>query len=103
MYPAALHKIPTQTVDSSQVSERWILQKHPKMITKMTKSCDRDTISDLEQLFPKQAQDFLSWFLSSKTLLPRLILSSGPVISFVKSISQNECFIKNQFELKDIN
>ena len=60
MYPAALHKIPTQAVDSSQVFERRILQKHPKMINKMTKSWDRNTISDLEQVCPKQAHDFLS-------------------------------------------
>ena len=42
MYPAALHKTPTQTVDSSQVFEKWILQKQPKMINKMTKSWDRN-------------------------------------------------------------
>ena len=53
MYPAALHKVPTQTVDSSQVFERWILQKQPKMINEMTKCWDRDTISDLEQVCPK--------------------------------------------------
>ena len=60
MYPAALHKTPTQTVDSSQVFERLILQKHPKMINKITKSWDRNTINDLEQVCPKQDQDFFS-------------------------------------------
>ena len=60
MYPAALHEIATQTVDSSQVFERLILQKQPKMIKKMTKTWDRNTISDLEQDCPKRAQDFLS-------------------------------------------
>ena len=50
MYPAALHKIPTQTVASSQVFEKWILQKQPKMINKLTKSWDRNTNSDLEQV-----------------------------------------------------
>ena len=60
MYPAALHKIPTQTVDSSQVFERRILQKRPKMINKKRKSLNRNTISDLEHVCPKQAQDFLS-------------------------------------------
>ena len=60
MYPAALHKVPTKTNDSSQVFERLILQKHPKMINKVTKSWDRNTISVLEQVCPKQAQDFLS-------------------------------------------
>ena len=101
MYPAALHKIPTQTVDSSQVFERWILQKQPKMINKMTKSWDRNTIKDLEQVCPKQAHDFLSWLLSSKTILPRLILSSWSVICFVSSISQNEW--RNFVELKELN
>ena len=62
MYPAGLHKIPTQIVDSSQVFERLSLQKQPKMINKMTKSWDGNRISDLEQVqvCPKQAQDFLS-------------------------------------------
>ena len=102
MYPAALHKIPTQTFASSQVYERWNLQKQPMMINKMTKSCDRNTISDLEQVRPKQAQGFLSWLLSSKTISPRLKLSSWSVICFVSSISQNECYTKNHVELKRI-
>ena len=37
MYPTAPHKIPTQTVDSSQVFERWIRQKQSKMINKTDK------------------------------------------------------------------
>ena len=86
MYPVALHKIPTQTVDSSQVFESWILQKHPKMNNKMTKSWDRNTISDLEQVCPKQEQDFLSWLLSSKTILSRSILTSSSVICFVSFV-----------------
>ena len=56
----------------------------------MTKSWDRNTIRHLEQVCPEQAQDFLSWLLSSKTILPRLILSSWSVICFVSSTSQNE-------------
>ena len=60
MYPAALHKMPTQTVDSSHVFGGRNVQKQPKMIKKMTKSWDRNTISDLDQVCPKQAQDFLS-------------------------------------------
>ena len=102
MYPAALHKIPTQTVDSSQVFERWILQKQLKMINQMTKSWDRNTISDLEQVCPKQAQDFLSWLLSSKTILPRIIISSWSVICFVSSISQNECYRKKSCRVERI-
>ena len=103
MYPAALHKIPTQTVDSSQVFERWILRKQSKMINKMTKSWDRNTISDLQQVWPKQVQDFHSWLLSSKTILPRLILSSWSVICFVSSISQTESYRKNHIELNELN
>ena len=59
MYPAALHKIPTQTADSSQVFERWLLQKQPKMINKMTKSWDRNTISDLETSLSQTGPRFL--------------------------------------------
>ena len=80
MYPAALHKIPIQTVDSSQVFERLILQKQPKMFNKMTKSWDKNTISDLEQVCPKQDHHFLSWLLSSTTILPQIILSSWLII-----------------------
>ena len=61
MYPAKLHKTPTQTVQSSQAFKRWILQKHPKMINKITKSWDKNTIIDLEQVCPREEQDFLSW------------------------------------------
>ena len=50
MYPAERQKIPTQTVDSSQVFEKWILQKQPKIINKMTKHCDKNTIKNLEQV-----------------------------------------------------
>ena len=60
----------------------------------MTKSLDRNTISDLEHVCPKQDQDFLSWLLSSKTILPRLVFSSCSVICLVSSILQNECFKK---------
>ena len=38
MYPGELHKIPTETIDSSQVFERLILQKQPKIINKITKA-----------------------------------------------------------------
>ena len=99
----ALHKIPTQTVDSSQVYEKRIPQKQLKMMNKMRKSWDRNTISDLEQVRPKQAQDFLSWLLSSKTIFPSLILSSGSVICFVSWESQIECYRKNIIELKELN
>ena len=37
MYPAALHTISIQIVDSSQVFQRCILQKQPKMIIKNEK------------------------------------------------------------------
>ena len=61
------------------------------MINKLTKSCDRNTISDLEQVCPKQDHDFLSWLLSSKTILSRLILFYSSVICLVSTISQQGC------------
>ena len=36
MHPAPLHKTPTQTVDQTQVFEKWILQKKPEILYKMT-------------------------------------------------------------------
>ena len=103
MYPAAPHKFPTQTVDSSQVFERWILQKQPKLINNMTQLCDKNAISDLEQICPEQAQDFFSWLLSSNSILSRLILSSWSVICFVNSISHIECFRKKSCQVERIN
>ena len=37
MYPAALHSIPTQTVDSSQVLAKCIRQKQPQTIKSIKK------------------------------------------------------------------
>ena len=62
MYPAALHKIPTQTVDSSQVLVKCIRQKQPQIIKSITKNWDKNTIKDLEQVCPKQDHDLLSTF-----------------------------------------
>ena len=59
MYPAALHKIPTKTVDSSQIFERRILRKKPKIINKLRISWDKNTKRDLQQVCPEQNQDFL--------------------------------------------
>ena len=70
MYPAALHKIPTQTVDSSQVFAKCIRQKQPLIIKNITKNWDKNTIKDLEQVCPKQDHD-----LRSKTNSSKLILS----------------------------
>ena len=75
MYAAALHKIPTQTVDSSQVLSKCIRQKQPQTIKSITKNWDKNTIKDLEQVCPKQDHDLLSTFWSSKTILSKLILS----------------------------
>ena len=58
------------------------------MINKMTKSRDRNTISDLAKVCPKQDQDFLSCLFSSKTVLPGLILS------FVQSSVSKAQFLK---------
>ena len=37
LYPAALHKIPTQTVDSSQVLAKCVRQKQPQIIRSIKK------------------------------------------------------------------
>ena len=60
MYPVALHENPTQTVDSAQLFEGRILQKQPDTINKNTKSSDKKTIRDLEQVCPIQAHDLFS-------------------------------------------
>ena len=73
MTPAALHKIPTQTVLSSQDFDKCILQKLPRITNKMTKNWDKKAISDLEQECPIQLQDFLSELFSSITILSKLI------------------------------
>ena len=43
MYPAALHKIPTQTVYSSQVLAKSIRQKQPQIIKSITKNWNKNT------------------------------------------------------------
>ena len=75
MYPAALHKIPTQTVDSSQDLAKCIRQKQPQTIKSITKSWDKNTIKDLEQVCPKHDHDLLLTFWSSKKISSKLILS----------------------------
>ena len=62
MYPAALHKIPTNTVDSSQVLSKRIRQNQPQIIKSITKIWDKNKIKDLEQVCPKQDHDLLSMF-----------------------------------------
>ena len=77
MYPAALPKIPTRTVDSSQVLAKHIRQKQPQTIKSITKNWDNNTIKDLEQVCPKHDHDLVSTFWSSKIIiiLSKLILS----------------------------
>ena len=62
MYPAALQKIPTQTVDSSHVLAKCIRQKQPQTIKSITKKLGQSSINDLEQVCPKQGHDLLSTF-----------------------------------------
>ena len=62
MYPAALHKIPTKTEDSSQVFAKCIRQKQSQTIKSITKNWDKNTIKDLEQVCPKQDHNlFATW------------------------------------------
>ena len=76
MTPAALHKIPTHTVDSSQLVAKWILQKLPKIINKMIKNWDKNTINDLEQVCPTHVHDFRSLLFPSKTIFSKFKLVS---------------------------
>ena len=62
MYPAALHKIPTQTIDSIQVLANCKCQKQPQIIKSVTKNWEKNTIEDLEQVCPKQNHNLLSTF-----------------------------------------
>ena len=62
MYPAALHKIPTQIVDSSQVLAKCIRQKQPQTTKSFTKNWDKNTIEDPKQVCPKQDRYLLSTF-----------------------------------------
>ena len=62
MYPVALHKSPTQPVDSSQVLAKFIRQTQTQTIKSITKKWDKNTIKDLEQVCPKQDHDLLSTF-----------------------------------------
>ena len=62
MYPAALHKIRTQTVDSSQILAKCIRQKQPQIFKSFTKNWYKNTITDLEQVCAKQDHDLLSTF-----------------------------------------
>ena len=60
MYLAALHRIHTQTVDSSQVLAKCIPQKHPQIIKGIAKIWDKNTNKDLEQVCTKQDDNLLS-------------------------------------------
>ena len=52
MYPASLHRNSTQTVDSSQVFERRILQKKPKIINKIRKTWDKTQLKIWNRFVP---------------------------------------------------
>ena len=79
MDPGALRSSLTQTVESSQVFERWILQKQPKIFNKMSKNWDEKKIRDLQRVYRKQDHDFFSWLLSSKTSSPSFMKTSRSV------------------------
>ena len=70
MCPAALHKVPTQTLDSSQVLANCIRQKQPQLIKSITKSLDKNTIKDLEQVCPKQTTIFFQRFDCQRQFYP---------------------------------
>ena len=85
MIPAALHKIPTQTVLSSQDVDKCILQKLLRITNEKTKNWDKKTISDHEPECPIQLQDLLSELSSSTKILSKLIWSAWLAIRFSRS------------------
>ena len=59
MYPVAFHKIPSKTLDSSQVLGRLFLQKQQNIVNKEPKGWDKRSIRDLEKVYPKHTHGFL--------------------------------------------
>ena len=88
MNRAALHRFPSQTVDSLQIFERWLLQNQPIIIAWMTKSWDKKTVRFLEEDWPNQDHDFLSWLSSSNIDLAIWMLFIWSVISLIRSTTQ---------------
>ena len=82
MIPAALHKIPTQILLSSQDFDKCLLQKLPRKTNKMTNDWDKKAIRDMEQECPIQLQDFLSELFSLNKILSKLIWSAWLAIRF---------------------
>ena len=54
MYPAALQKISTQTVDSSQVLDKCTRQKQPLIIKSITKIGTKTQIKTQNRFFPNK-------------------------------------------------
>ena len=111
MYPAALERTPTQTTVSPQGLREMI-----------SPEASKDDQQDDYQMRQKQQSDIwnkiwivsnkttiflistkFSWLLSSRTLLPRLLLSSHLVILVIRSITQNWLSGKNLNEFKGLN
>ena len=85
MKPAALHKIPTQTIDSSQVLAKCLCQKQQQKIKSITKNWDKNTIIDLQQVCPKQDHNLLLTFWSSKKVYPNWYYRCDQASSFERS------------------
>ena len=58
MYPAALHRNPTQTVDASQVFERSIIRNQPNIFQKITESWDKNIIKIWNKFVPNRPTIF---------------------------------------------
>ena len=58
MYNPAIHNVPTQTNESSQNFERWLLQKQLNRINKTMNSSDKKTNRILEQVCSNQTHFF---------------------------------------------
>ena len=58
MYPAALHRFPTQTIHSSQVFERWFFQNQSKIINKVTKNETETKLKTWNRFVPNRLTIF---------------------------------------------
>ena len=85
MYPVALHKTPTQTVDSSQVFGKCIRQKQPQIIKSIAKNWDENKIKDPEKVCPKQHHNFPQRFDRQRQFCPNWNYQCDQASSFERS------------------
>ena len=102
MYPSALHKIPTQTVDSSQVLAKCIGQKQPQKIKSNRKNWDKNTIKDLEQVCPNKSTTSFQHFDRQRHFIQIDFISVIRHLVLVAQNSKSECYRKNHVLLEEL-